>query len=67
MKLQVSGQTILFPGNQLERGNKPFNIQQGRYIGKPQNINTACCQFESLSRYGIQWVRIIMIAIRLFE
>jgi len=42
-KSQVSGRTILFTGNQLQRGNKTFNIQKGRYIGKPQTIHTACC------------------------
>jgi len=31
MKIQVTGQTILFTGSQLERGNKPFDIQEGRY------------------------------------
>jgi len=43
MKIQVTGQTILFTDGQLEKVNKPFNIQQGKYIGKPQTLHSACC------------------------
>lgn len=44
MKSQVSGHVILFIRNQLYI-KKPFNVSQGRYIGKPQTLHTKCCWF----------------------